>query len=189
MSLAACSPEPGTPVEPPADVIHDGALILPARFEAGLNYLTPVTVDGHTLVFCIDTGGGQNMLLEHIAESLGLGTETMRIGDQSVPVVSMPEFRSEAAIPSPAAPVPAAGKLRVVPYEGGMRRLFPPDDSGLPREAGFLGSGWFADRVWTFDNPGARLLLHEQDMPAVADGASQVPLGFQVDADGERSRR
>ncbi|HTQ80182.1 MAG TPA: hypothetical protein VMM92_09305, partial [Thermoanaerobaculia bacterium] len=56
-----------------------------------------------------------------------------------------------------------------------------------PPAAGFLGQGWLADRVWTFDYPAHRLLLRSSgDRPRVAP-EHRVPLGFQTGEDGRRT--
>src|SRR5262249_1985416 len=93
----------------------------------------------------------------------------------------------EASIPPPSPQGPAGGKLLVVPYEGEARSIAPPDASGFPRAAGFLGQGWFAGRVWTFDYPARRLFLRSPgDLPAVAP-EHRVALGFQTGPDGRRT--
>src|SRR5262249_18478102 len=93
----------------------------------------------------------------------------------------------EASIPPPSPQGPAGGKLLVVPYEGEARSIAPPDASGFPRAAGFLGQGWFAGRVWTFDYPARRLFLRSPgDLPALAP-EHRVALGFQTGPDGRRT--
>ena len=65
--------------------------------------------------------------------------------------------------------------------------MFQATESGQPREAGFLGRWWFADRVWTFDYPGHRLLLRAAgDVPSQAP-EHRVALGFQTGPDGRRT--
>ena len=50
-----------------------------------------------------------------------------------------------------------------------------------------LGQAWFADRVWTFDYPGQRLLLWPDSAAVMpADPAHAVALGFRTDTTGTR---
>ena len=44
---------------------------------------------------------------------------------------------------------------------------------------GFLGNGWFADRVWLFDYPGRTLALLPDGTPSRALGGATVPLAFK----------
>ena len=160
---------------------------LPSRYEEGRWYVAPVTTEGETLLFYTDSGGGTNLLFAPVAERLKLPREPVEMDGQKGEVTAFPAMRPGASIPLPSPESPLGSKLLVVPYEGEVRRMAPPDVSGFPRSTGFLGQWWLADKVWTFDYPGRHLLLRSPgDLPAVAP-EHRVPLGFQTGPDGRRT--
>jgi hypothetical protein len=175
----AVSPAPAPTTAPPVE--------LPTRYEEGRWYVAPVTAQGEALLFYTDSGGGANMLLAPAAERLGLARETIDGDGQKIEVVAFPALSPSASIPPPSSNGPAGGKLIVVPYEGEARQMFPPGADGKPQASGFLGQWWFADRVWTFDYPGRRLLLRSPgDLPP-HPAEHTATLGFQTGADGRRT--
>lgn len=160
---------------------------IPALYEEDRWYVAPVTAQGETLIFFTDSGGGMNMVLEPVAGRLGLPQEEVELDGQKMKFAAWPELSASASIPLPSPEAPGGGRLAVVPLRGELLQMFRPTESGQPREAGFLGRWWFADRVWTFDYPGRKLLLRAAgDLPPHAP-EHRVPLGFQTGPDGKRT--
>lgn len=149
---------------------------LPARFEAGLIYVEPVTADGTKLRLFTDTGGGL-LLSTASADALGAPYQLPPDGTPPKgPVGSMPwpEFRSDAWVP---APVGADQGIAIM--------VLPPHMASL--EGGMLGAQWFANRCWEFDYPAKALrLLPDGRLPEVA-APHRVELGFQKDEAGEQT--
>jgi hypothetical protein len=147
---------------------------LPTRYLADRFAVTPVTVDGDTLVLYTDTGGGANMLWESTVGRMRLAIEHLIHGSDTTRLVRLPRLSSAAAIPLPQ-PGPPFGERFLVPA---------PRNEAFTRD-GFLGRTWFADRVWVFDYPGRSLLLLTRTPTTAA--ARRVPLGFQTDSAGRRT--
>jgi hypothetical protein len=63
--------------------------------------------------------------------------------------------------------------------------IFRPDEGIAPEFDGMLGQAWFADRIWTFDYPSQRLLMHRTEPPPEV-GVSTAQLGFLTDSTGTR---
>lgn len=160
---------------------------IPSRYDEHRWYVTPVTPKGETLLFYTDTGGGLNMLFAPAADRLGVPRQPTELEGRKAEAVAWSDLVPGSPVPPPVPEGPAGGRLIVVPYEGETRMMFPPTESGLPREAGFLGRWWFADRVWTFDYPGRRLLLRAPGDVPTHDPAHRVALGFQTGPDGRRT--
>lgn len=149
---------------------------LPARFEAGLIYVEPVTENGTRLRLFTDTGGGL-LLTTASADALGASYQLPADGaPPKGPVGTMPwpEFRSDAWVPPPAG------------VDRGIAIMVPPPHMDSLR-GGMLGAAWFANRCWEFDYPKQTLrLLPDGGLPQV-DGPHRVPLGFQKDEAGEQT--
>ncbi|PZR77410.1 MAG: hypothetical protein DLM52_04530 [Chthoniobacterales bacterium] len=145
-----------------------GAQVLPSSCEENRFYVTPTTIDGLMLRFFTDTGGGR-FLVNSAAERLKLPKSTTEVDGEKVSGVKLPSWRADASIP-PLSP-----------------NILPVMDSSSPEFKnatyrgidGLLGAAWFADRVWTFDYPGRRLLFGG-DLPA-HQPKDEVRLGFQTD--------
>jgi len=145
---------------------------LPSRFVGDRVFVTPMTEDGTELRFYTDSGGGFACLIESAAERFSLPIETAEWMGQPTPLTRFPAFRDGAWIPRPN----IHGDMVVV-----------HEDCEMADVDGFLGQPWFADRVWAFDYPDQRLVLHER-APAGLPPAHTIPLGFPEDDEGERVR-
>lgn len=140
---------------------------VPAEFVHAQVWVTP-THHGRTLRLFTDTGGGWNAISGSVATWLAL--PSARIDGHHV--ASWPGFEPDAIPPPPRHFLD--GKLVVAdPAE-----LFGAD--------GFLGGRWFADGVWEFDYPKARL-RRLRDFRPEPNHPHRVELGFQTDASGRRT--
>lgn len=171
----------------------EGQRVLPTRYEADRFYFTLVTERGDTLMLFTDTGGGLFLYAE-AAERTGLvvlGPEAIRqrFGN-GIPAEAIREMGG-SLVELPAGPVGRELPALRTPF--GDARILPvrPPGAGNPGERaalrdGMLGQGWFAGRVWTFDYPGQRLLVHDTvDRASVADHI-EMKLGFRSNAGGSR---
>jgi len=161
---------------------------VPTRFEHQRIFVTPRFADGARVDFYTDSGGGLNMIRDDVVRRLDLaaGADVEEPGQPPIKTVHWPAFAPDAAIPSPDQDRFLQGRLAVVPAEG--------FGEGPMLNEGFLGSRWFAGRVWEFDYP-ARSLNVLQGWSAPT-GTPSIPLTMlpernmywpriQVEIDGE----
>lgn len=148
-------------------------------------------VRGSELRFYLDTGGGTNMLFDATVRRLGLSLDTVTVDGQTGTTVSVARDLGTASFPALTNGVPNSDSSTIRLYvpapegEGGMlQRSFQLDSLVVD---GFLGQPWFADRIWTFDYPGRRLLVHDSGAAAALPVHCWVPLGFQTDSSGKRT--
>jgi hypothetical protein len=147
---------------------------LPARLVTGRFYVYPVTERGDTLTLFTDTGGGL-WLASDVVARLGLTTRVEGVqGTDTVRSVALPAFRASASIP---APLGRSDRLLFV-LPATQNRDMGSDWSGM------LGQQWFDGRVWTFDYPREKLILHASPATVPRDAAHTVPLGFRRDSSG-----
>lgn len=153
-----------------ASVANEQAL--PARFEHNRVFVHATAPDGEEVRFYTDTGGGFNAVAESVAELHGLADRgSTGSGGGEFELVEFPGFMEAAGIPRPAAEPWLSGHLAVAP-------------DGMLEADGFLGTRWFAGKIWKFDYPGETLsLLETSDVPA---GYGEVSLGFRTDDSGAR---
>lgn len=147
------------------------AQTLPTRFEHERVFLEALAPDGERIVFYTDTGGGYNAIARSIAEQYSLmpkGTTVFENGEYGL--VAFPPFAEAAGIPPPAPDAWLEGNLVVVP-------------DGQLEASGFLGSRWFAGRIWEFDY-GRKTLVRIEALESTT--LKEVPLGFRHDVNGKR---
>jgi hypothetical protein len=146
---------------------------------------------GGALHFYLDTGGGTNMLFPETLRRLALTPDTAIMGGDTVTSVRIPRTLGTALFPTltDALPNPDSQTVRLyVPsLTGEAGRLVQDFQLDSLSVDGFLGQRWFADRVWTFDYPGRRLLFHGSEPVASIPARCWVPLGFQTDSAGHRT--
>lgn len=129
------------------------------------------------------------MIREDVVQRLGLspGADVEEEGRPPLKTVAWPTFVEDASIPPAEHDSFLQGRLAIVPTEGF-------GEGPLPDE-GFLGSRWFAGRVWEFDYPASTLhVLEGWTPPASARGTAMTMLSnrnmywprIQVEIDGER---
>ena len=161
---------------------------VPTRFEHQRIFVTPRFADGTTVQFYTDSGGGLNMIRDDVVRRLDLaaGADVEETGQPPIKTVKWPAFAPDAAIPSPDQDRFLQGRLAVVPAEG--------FGEGPMLNEAFLGSRWFAGRVWEFDYPaGSLTVLQGWSAPT---GTPSTPLTMlpernmywpriQVEIDGE----
>ena len=174
----ACAPPPGSLASGP---LPAGAHLLPAHFENDRLYGTPVLPRGDTAVIFLDTGGG-TLVWEPYVKWMGLTIDSI-VGARGakIPVTEFPAFRNDRTLPSIAAKSVYGNHLVVR----------SADPTGFvawiarSTQAQF-GATWFGDRIWTFDYPGNRLLLHDASPPSSVPPEHQVPVRFRTDSGGAR---
>lgn len=149
-----------------------GAQPVPAQFVHDQIWLTP-KVEGRELRFFTDTGGGWNAIAKDVVQELGLVVENVDVDGETAALVDYPPFDAGHGLPA-------------APDHFMQGRLMVTEASRfIGNRDGFLGGRWFADGIWDFDYPRQRLAKLERHAPA--KNAVSVPLGFQVNAEGERS--
>jgi hypothetical protein len=155
-----------------------GTSEIPVQYIADRFAVAPITEQGDTLVLYTDTGGGTSRLWTETVSRLGLVTEQVVWGHDTLNVVSLPPLIRTATIPPPNELPPIGERLLVTTSAttGGLRR------------DGFLGRMWFADRVWVFDYPRQSLTLLTGGTARAVASPHLVPLGFQQDSAGRRTR-
>ena len=165
---------------------------LPTEYRNHRFYVSPVAQGGNKLRLATDTGGGQSFIYDDTAKRLKLSVEDFKdiveklelpIPDDlkktlSGPYAAMPRFETGVGIPPPLSP------WGPVPYLAVRTRSA---DAGTHFGDGFLGGSWFSGRVWTFDYPAQRLLLHRNGGLMPRDLPQPVALGFKRNPDGSRS--
>jgi len=149
------------------------AQALPARFEHDRVFLEATAPDGKPVRLYTDTGGGFNTIATSVAERYSLEPAGQFESDEEKgELVAFPAFLIDAGIPRPSQDPWMRGNLVVVP------------DNALETQ-GFLGTRWFAERIWQFDY--GRKTLRRLDSFEPTARYVTLALGFKHDADGKRS--
>jgi hypothetical protein len=149
---------------PETRVNHAKPVELNARFEAYRIFVDVPIQSGDTLSFFTDTGGGLFVL----------GDAIDRIGWSDSVTLALRGIAVDTDFPEPL----GTADRRVPIYR-------PEKAPAIEFGDGMLGQAWFADRVWTFDYPKQKLLLH-QAAPELEAEAHKVALGFRNDSTGAR---
>lgn len=156
------------------------AQVLPTAYEAGHFYAVPETVAGKKLRLLVDTGGGgfggMYWITTKEARRLGLKTHACKVGNDSITVADLPEYKPGSDLPPPS--LNPCGKVAMV-------QDVPKDYYWNSRDEGqFSGSYLYSQGVWTFDYPGERLTLQGHSWhPDSAAHATR--LGFQRNDRGQ----
>jgi hypothetical protein len=124
---------------------------LPAEFVDGRVFVVAADRDGTRLRMFTDTGGGWNAVRSSVADRLGLKPAgSLQQDDGSrLPAVGFPRGWIDQGIPAPRYESWLQGRLVVVP------------DHEIDDDL-FLGSRWFAGRVWSIDYLSQELRLLDQ---------------------------
>jgi hypothetical protein len=187
IATAPLSPASGAPQaavqQPPVRTL------LPTRFENNRIFVAPRLVGGATVLFYTDSGGGLNAIREDVVQRHGLaaGADVEEPGQPPLKTARWPAFVPDASIPPPERDAFMQGQLAVVPPEG--------FGEGPMRDEGFLGSRWFAWRVWEFDYPARS--LHVLQGWSAPEGTPSTPMTLlpernmfwprvQIEIDGEQ---
>ena len=157
--------------------------VIPTRYVADRFIATPVLPRGDTASIFLDTGSS-TFLMEPFLPWLevSLADSVTNARGAKVPTAPFPTFRSDRSLP-PLLPSPLLGTRIVV-----QRVDIHAQNNFLawiaPSTQGQLGSDWFDGRIWTFDYPGRRLLLHSS---TPSGSGREVPLYFNTDSAGRRA--
>jgi len=177
-SLAPGSASPSTSTSEP---IVGSPTLLPTEFIADRIFVRPTMTDGRRVKLYTDTGGGWQFLFTGAVSRLGLPTSVARVGGEDVTLTSIPSWRAGESIPPPLA-------IHDPPELETSYAVTMPFAISAPDDDGFLGEGWFAGRVWTFDYPGKRLLWRApRDLPPhspAEDVAFNMPHGPRAQSYG-----
>jgi len=142
----------------------EGTIELPARFEADRIFTKIAVRGGDTLQLFTDTGGGLFIYSE----------AADRIGWRDSAGILLKDVAVDPIFPEPL----GAPDRRIPVFRTDRKPDFAMGD-------GMLGQAWFADRIWTFDYPDGKLLLHKV-RPSFRPEAHHVHLGFLTDSSGTR---
>lgn len=176
--VVACAAATATHPAPAA-----GDQVIPTRYLADRIFATAVLERGDTATFFLDTGSGTYVFDTFIPflEVVPLDTLTNSRGVK-VPVMSFPSFRANAALPPAIVASPQGKGLLTYVNDWRASNNFV---AWISRESqGELGNNWFNGRVWTFDYPRRRLVLHASSQ-ANAPGR-ELPMRFIIDSTGHR---
>ena len=158
------------------------SIAMPVRYDEHRIYVRPVTARGDTLAFILDSGFDDDFLSAVLVDRLHFPVESLvEANRKSLTTARMPVLDPKAAIPDLSSWGEHGDRFTVVPLSGDGLLIARPSDAGV------LGSPWLAERVWTFDYPGARLLLWKQGTPSQQSDVPRIRLGFRTDANGRRT--
>ncbi|MGH7688109.1 MAG: hypothetical protein ACREN3_00715 [Gemmatimonadaceae bacterium] len=160
-----------------------GARRLPAVFDEGRVLLAPTDARGDTTLFILDSGGGFNAMSGIRLTQLGLTGTLEGTGADTGTVVPIAAFGDSMQLPVPVAGYPEHGMLAVT---NSLRNV--TSEYAAPTW-GFLGEGWWADRVWRIDYLHRELWLYPRSVLTSSGSGSvrshDVPLHF-LTQDGRR---
>lgn len=148
---------------------------LPAQFEHGRIHLTVTAPDQSSVRFYTDSGGGWNAIGKTVSVRMRLPVVDQFDDDgKKVDLVDFPASFARAGIPAPSSDEPwLKGRLAVAP------------DQDMQGDDGFLGSRWFAGRVWKIDYPRQSFSSLQKFTPTADD--HPTVLGFPSDENGKRA--
>lgn len=141
---------------------------VPTEFRDNRIFVRFPASDGRLIEWYTDSGGGINAVLDSTATALGLKErETINLEGPALTLVEFPRQAIKAGVPAPKA---------VPPLNGGLVRMLDIQREELSGATGFLGSRWFAGRVWEFDYPSRTLSVHSRWKRRA--GETVEPIGF-----------
>ncbi len=158
---------------------------LPATFHDALIFLEPVSEEGDTLSFFVDTASGTR-LYESSVNRLGLTTTSAIIQGQQQTAAFLPPFDTTNYIPLPLVTdglLPVRDDDRMPSHH---EVIMGRGDSPLPGRDGVLGSTWFASRCWRINFREESMFVISSDPkepPEEMDSETAVPLAFFEEGD------
>lgn len=158
--------------------IAPGTQVIPTVYLNERFFARPVTTLGDTVTMLLDTGDNSRFFLAAI-ERLHWGVDTVQTARGPSLLTTLPEFLPGKGVPTPL-PSARLGKRVVV-----VQPIDKFDTLMSTRTIGQLGQPWFDGRIWTFDYPGRRLLLHSR-MPERRAEDREIAFDFRSDTLGRR---
>jgi hypothetical protein len=144
---------------------------VPAEFRGDRIFIHAAAPSG-TITLYADTGGGWNAIRASVASRLKLIPSGKVEAESGLTAsVDFPDFLTAAGVPRPSNDPWLHGQLAVV-----------PDDQ--LQEDGFLGSRWFADRVWEINYLDKSMWVLRQWHPSTDFHGAAI--GFRSNNEGRR---
>jgi hypothetical protein len=158
---------------------QNGARLLPSHFDMGRVLAAPRTIRGDTAYFILDSGGGFNAFVDTRIGPMGLATHTVGTGKDTATLVLMAAIVDPDSLPAPTAGYPRDGSLVVTDNLKGLQSHYSVPITG------FLGGGWWINRVWTIDYLTHELWLYPRSVlqPGTAN-PHYVRLGLKRNRQG-----
>ena len=151
--------------------------ILPASFVDQRISVKPKLPDGRHVHFYTDTGGGFNAITEALVAQYGWPVETEAADGQTAKFTPMPDWVSDASIPTADLNNFLKGRLFVVPSE-------TLNVTGTEALDGFLGGRWHAGKVISWHYPQETMTI--LSTAPVEDGRFRsAPATLQKTPDGQ----
>jgi hypothetical protein len=182
MILALAPPTgPVAAAQCPSPEAH-GARRIPAFFDQGRVLAAPVTAHGDTSYFILDSGGGFNAINASVLSRVGRTPTVRGSGTDTMSVVPFPSSIDSMQLPRPRAGFPGPGYLAASSLFDQLARMYPV------KLTGFLGGGWWADRVWRIDYPAGKLWLFPRSV-LPTNGSTLGPHEVRVTFRSEDGKR
>ena len=156
---------------------------IPVRYDEHRFLAQPITEQGDTLTFMIDSGISGFFMYRNEAERIGLELETIEFGGVEATRTAFPNFKPGASIP-PALSMPYAESRQIIVTTYEPFYAVEGDTTSPNVKAGWsglLGAPWLYGRVWTFDYAQGKLFLREDGLLPEHSSSDVTELEFNHD--------
>lgn len=170
----------------PLNLTAQPDLTLPSDFQGNRVFIETITESQDTISFLTDTGGGGILVTQDFVRRLGLESSEIKMGDQNLFVVTLPDFHPDYDIPlMPENPDEDSYLAKKKETLQGKILVVPPDAAPDVGADGILGQDWFASRVWTMDYGKQEFILHQAIGPEKLSENHTSEIYFQKDQKGK----